>query len=115
MITEPLPIRENLLNYMLSLLSELKGLSFRRLPGGIGFFINGRIFGAIVGGRFRLRTPDVCEHTQSDSTYLFAEWARSYCEVPDEVLQDQEQLLEWVHCAIELSKAGRESEEFQAE
>jgi len=107
MILTPTHTKENFLNYMLGRLSELEALSFRKMTGGIAFLQNGLTFGAIVGGRFRLRTPDVCQDTQSESTYLFADWAKAYCEVPEQVIADKKKLMAWVKHAIELARKAQ--------
>lgn len=104
MMATPTQTKENFLNYMLGRLSELEGLSFRKMTGGIAFAQNGYLFGAIVGGQFRLRTPEVCQQTQSESSYLFADWAKAYCEVPEQVIADKKQLMAWVMLAVELAK-----------
>lgn len=98
------PTKENFLNYVLGQLTGLEKLSFRKLAGGIGFFHNHLLFGAIVGGRLRLRAPKVCLQTQQEPSYLFADWAKEYCEVPNEVVDDKERLLGWVDMAIQLAE-----------
>lgn len=99
-----IPNRENYLNYILDRLSWLETLRFRKLAGGVGFFSDNRLFGAIVGGRFRLRSPDLCQDTQKNATYLFANWAQSYCEVPQDIIEEHEALKAWVMDAIHLAE-----------
>jgi TfoX/Sxy family transcriptional regulator of competence genes len=98
------PTKENFLNYVLSQLTAVDHLSFRKQAGGIGFFHNNLLFGAIVGGRLRLRAPKVCLQTQQEPAYLFADWAKEYCEVPNEIVDDQKRLMNWVDMAIQLAE-----------
>ena len=104
-----LPTRENYLNYILDKLSWLETLRFRKLAGGVGFFADKHLFGAIVGGRFRLRSSDLCQDTQKNATYLFADWAQSYCEVPQDIIEEHDTLKAWVMDAIHLAEISADN------
>jgi len=48
-------MRSNYLNYILDQMQELEGITIQKQMGGVRFFRNGQVLGAISGGRFRLR------------------------------------------------------------
>jgi len=53
-------MKRNYLNYILDQMQELDGITIQKQMGGVRFFRNGQVFGAISGGRFRLRRAS-CE------------------------------------------------------
>ncbi len=103
-----LPRRENYLNFILSQLSELEGFTFRKMFGGIGFYSGeGLMFGAILGGKFRLRAPEACAGQHKGTSYVMEELARQYCEVPEEVIDNKNILKDWAEKAIFLARRTR--------
>lgn len=100
--------RENYLNYILDQLSELEDFTFRKMIGGIGFYRDRLMFGAIIGGRLRFRAPAACAEKCGAASYLFDEWAKQSCEVPEGVVENKAVLKIWAERSIALLKKGRE-------
>ena len=100
--------RENYLNYILDQLSELENFTFRKMIGGIGFFRDELMFGAIIGGKLRFRAPAACAEKHGAVSYLLNEWAKQSCEVPEGVIENKVVLKSWAERSIALLERGRE-------
>lgn len=100
------PSQENLLNYILNQLSDLEDFTFRKMFGGIGFYKEGLLFGAITGGKFRLKYAGCSgeqsyeEDCKSSTNSTFIPDGETFCEVPDKVLANKPLLLKWVEMAL---------------
>jgi TfoX/Sxy family transcriptional regulator of competence genes len=86
-------MRRNYLNYILDQMQDLDGITIQKQIGGVRFFRNGQVFGAIIGGRFRLRRAS-CEKAQPTgiNTTPVAETKglapSHWCAVPEAVISD---------------------------
>ncbi len=100
--------RENYLNYILDQLSELENITFRKMVGGVGFFYEELMFGAIIGGKLRFQVPASCADKQGTS-FLLDEWARQSREVPESVIENKILLKAWAEKAISLMQQTQES------
>ena len=93
-------VSEDFKNYVIDQLSGIENVEVKKLFGGIGFFKEGLMFGMIGGDKFRLK---VDEHNQADyedkgMQPLFSKGKKKgmpYWEVPAEVLENQDLLMEW--------------------
>ena len=86
--------------YMIARLGSLDGLAARKMFGGIGLYSAGRFFGIIYQDRLYFKVDD-------DTRVKYEEAGmepfrmekkppmKSYYEVPPEVVEDSERLLEW--------------------
>ena len=91
-------------------LGALPDLSVKPMFGGYGLYQGGRFFGILMAGRLYFRTDE-----QTRSAYVergmgpfIYEKARrtttlNYFEVPPEILEDREELIEWAKAAIKAS------------
>lgn len=100
---------DNYLIFILDQLSELDDFTIKKMMGGVGFFRDGIIFGAILGGKFRLKSAiclqEDCGEETNEKYYFHSGMA--FCEVPDEVLQDKSKMKEWAEEAFQAAlKAG---------
>ena len=100
-------------------LGEIPGITSRPMFGGISFYKDGIIFGMIAGmsdteklffkvGKSNIR--DYEERGMKPFTYQAKNGktvAMSYYEVPDEVLENREQVAEWVQKAVLVSSEVR--------
>lgn len=85
------------MNYILDQMQDLDGITIQKQMGGVRFFRNGQIFGAISGGRFRLRRAS-CEKaapTGTNTTPASKTLAETqgldpsqWCAVPEAVISD---------------------------
>ncbi|MCO6479310.1 MAG: TfoX/Sxy family protein [Phaeodactylibacter sp.] len=100
--------RENYLNYILDQLSELENFTFRKMIGGVGFFRDELMFGAIIGGKLRFWAPKACAEKHGATSYFLTEWAKQSCEVPESVAGNKTVLKSWAERSISLLEKARE-------
>jgi DNA transformation protein len=97
--------------FVMDQLGALPDLSAKAMFGGYGYYQGERFFGILMAGRLYFRTDE-----QTRSAYVergmgpfIYEKARrtttiNYFEVPPEVLEDREQLVEWAKRAINATR-----------
>ena len=100
----PVKIRGNYLHFVLDQLAEVENLSFKKRFGGVAFYLDGLMVGAITGGKFRLKaastyTGDCDSSKLSVPNIESKEDIGNYFEVPTDVLQDKNRLKRWVDVA----------------
>lgn len=101
-------VNENYLNFVLDQLSEIQNFTFKKMFGGVGFFREGKMFGAIMGGTFRLKADDQTK-TDFEAHGMEAYHNKGkgkgmpYWEVPAEIMEDKDQLKVWVEKACEVA------------
>jgi DNA transformation protein and related proteins len=88
------------LDFVLEQLSDAKSVTVRRMFGGHGLYLHGNFFGIVHKGALYLRTDD-----ESRKRYVKArsrpfnpkgkQELHRYYEVPAEVLDDAETLMDW--------------------
>jgi len=100
--------RENYLNYILDQFSDLENITFRKMIGGIGFFYEDLMFGAIIGGKLRFQAPASCADKQGTASFILDEWARQSREVPESVIENKILLKGWAEKAILLMQRAQE-------
>lgn len=94
----------NYLHFVLDQLAEVENLSFKKAFGGVAFYLDGHMVGAITGGKFRLKAVGNCSE-KGDSSKLTTpniegeEKIGKYFEVPEAVLLDKNRLKRWVDVA----------------
>lgn len=91
-------------------LSDFEGYYAKNMFGGVGYFKDGAMFGAIMGGVFRMKADD-----SSKDKYLKLGgkpfemekggkvMSMPYYEVPQKILEDKKMLSEWAEEAAELA------------
>lgn len=88
----------NYLNFILDQLADVEGFTFKKVFGGISFFRNGILIGAILGGQFKL-VADNCSSTDAPCAVQVSystELNHRFFTVPDDVLDNKESLRYWV-------------------
>jgi DNA transformation protein len=100
-------------DYVLDQLDGLGGVSARSMFGGYGMYLRGEFFGIVFDGRLYFRTDE------SNRDAYIAEGSRpfepnprqrlkNYYEVPADVIEDRDQLVEWAREAVDSrTRAGR--------
>ena len=97
-------------NYVLDQLGLLGNVWARAMFGGYGLYADGLFFAIIADSRLFFRTDDAsCEPYLERGMPPFAPHTSqspfSYYEVPPEILDDQESLVEWAQEAVEVARA----------
>ena len=106
----------NFVDYVVNdLLADLDGVSSRAMFGGYGLYKNGIIFGMIVDDTlyFKVGEDNVGDYKAQGSkpfTYQAKNGkkvAMSYYEVPADIVEQPQQIKEWVSKAITASKKSK--------
>lgn len=90
-------------------LGNLEGWYSKKMFGGVGYFIDGVIFGCIMGGVFRLKadaesSKKFTKLGMSDYEIPTKNMSMPYFEVPPSILEDKDALKEWSLESLEISK-----------
>jgi DNA transformation protein len=104
-------VSADFLAYVLEQLTELGGVSSRRMFGGVGLYSDEFFFGLIAEDTLYLRVDD---GNRADYTARAAapfrpyadrpQLSMSYYEVPPEVLEDARQLAEWARRSVAVAQ-----------
>jgi len=87
-------------DFVLDQLSDLRGVTCRTMFGGYGLYQHDSFFGIIHKGRLYFKTDDASRETyRTRGMKPFRPNAKqtlkTYYEVPAEIIEDQDQLVEW--------------------
>lgn len=94
-------LSDEFLSYVLDLFNEWGNVSIRKMFGGAGLYRDGRIFGLIADDIVYLKVDDSNREMfiQAGSSpfkpYPDKDTVMSYYEVPPDILEDPEDLVEW--------------------
>jgi DNA transformation protein and related proteins len=102
-------------SYVLEQLALLRGVTSRRMFGGVGLYAEGLFFGLIDDDVLYLKVDDSnrSEYTSRgmDAFRPFKDkplYSMTYYEVPAEVLEEPEDLARWARKSCEVALASRE-------
>ena len=96
-----MPVSGEFLEYVLDLYREWGGVTARRMFGGAGLYRDGKMFGLIAADVLYLKVDDTNRaRFESAGSGPFKPWdnkpmVMSYYEVPADLMEDAEMLLEW--------------------
>ena len=101
---------ESFKEFVLDQLSELPGVSSRAMFGGHGLYLNGEFFGLVSGDSVYFKTdaeslPDYVERGSKPFQPSEKQTLTSYYEVPLDVLEDNEMMVEWAKRAAKAKAA----------
>jgi DNA transformation protein len=87
-------------DFVLDQLRSLEGLSCRSMFGGYGLYLEADFFGILHDGRLYFKTDETTRaNYRNRGMGPFApsekQVLKSYYEVPEEIVEDQEQLVTW--------------------
>jgi DNA transformation protein len=93
-------------DYIMDQLSEMGPVTAKNMFGGVGYFMDGTMFGMIGGGVFRLRADeqtvsDYTEHGMEPYNPMKKKNGMPYWEVPVHVFEDKHELKAWAIKAYE--------------
>jgi DNA transformation protein len=96
--------------FILDQLRDLGGVKSRAMFGGYGLYQDGAFFGIIFKGRLYFKTDatTVKEYTQRAMKPFrpnTRQTLKTYYEVPVDVIEDPDQLIEWAKKAVTVSAA----------
>ena len=99
---------QNLKEFVLDQLSDMESVSTKNMFGGVGFFFEGKMFGMIGGGSFRLKVDDSNKEKYTSrgiSAFMSSDKKQGmpYYEVPPEILENNEELLLWSRESIKIA------------
>lgn len=99
---------EDYKTYVDDQLSELNDYTSKKMFGGVGYFKDGAMFGAIMDNVFRLKADDstverYTERGMGPHKVPSKNMTMPYYEVPVEVLEDRTELKKWAEEAFEVA------------
>ena len=108
-----MPVSDEFLAYLLDQLSAWGGVTVRKMFGGAGFYRDGRMFGLVADDVLYLKVDD-----SNRDKYLAAGSApfqpypnkpamSSYYEIPPDVMENPEELIEWAEESLSIQKRGK--------
>lgn len=100
------PRGEAFVEFVLDQLSDVPGVAARRMFGGHGLYLGTVFFGIVDRGRLYFRTDERTRalyrgHGSKPFRVSAKMTLKSYFEVPQDVLEDRDQLALWMRAAAE--------------
>jgi DNA transformation protein len=100
---------QDFLDFVLDQLSGLRGVTARRMFGGVGLYCGDDFFALIGDGRLYLCTDETTRERYGARGMHAFEYApgkvlRSYYEIPTDVLEDDAELCAWAREAVEVHR-----------
>ncbi len=105
-------VKKEYLDYLLEQLPEVEDFTYKKMFGGIGFFRNDAMWGAIMsdGDTFRLKVDEANQAAfEAVGSSPFEMEMRGkphtmpYWTVPEHIVADKSKLAEWVEGAVEVA------------
>jgi len=99
-------VSKQYLDYLLGQLKGLGGVEARRMFGGVGLYSRGTFFGLLYKERLYFKTdestrPDyVARGSEGFQPRAGVKVQMTYYTVPAEVLEDEDELVQWAHKAV---------------
>lgn len=98
--------------WLLEQLDVVPGVTARPMFGGTGLYCGGQFFGIVMDEAVHFRTDDSSRPAyEARGMTAFrpspGQSSRTYYEVPSEVLEDPDELAEWVRAAVAASSAKK--------
>jgi len=99
-------------DFVLDQLRSLKDVTCRSMFGGYGLYRGDDFFGILYDGRLYFKTDETTREkyrTQGMGPFAPSEKQvlKSYYEVPEEIVEDDEELVSWAKEAAALKKKGK--------
>lgn len=99
-------------DFVLDQLRPLGGVSCRSMFGGYGLYLGADFFGILHEGRLYFKTDETTRPNYRDRgmgpfSPSEKQVLRSYYEVPEEIVEDQEELASWAREAAASRGAGK--------
>lgn len=101
-----MPVSDEFLEYVLDQLSRWENVSARKMFGGAGLYRDGKMFGLIADDVAFLKVDDSNRQrfVQAGSSpfkpYPDKTTVMSYFEIPPDILEKPEELVEWAKCSL---------------
>ena len=105
-----MPVSDGFLDYVLDQFSGWSDVTARKMFGGAGLYRDGKMFGLIADDIVYLKVDDSnrAEFVQAGSSpfkpYPDKSTTMSYYEIPPDVLEQQDQLVEWAERSLAIQK-----------
>jgi DNA transformation protein len=105
-------IEDSFRNFVLDQLRSLEGVRCRAMFGGYGLYLGADFFGIVYDGRLYFKTDESTREKYRDRGMgPFApagdQVLKSYYEVPEEIVEDDEELASWAREAAARKWKGR--------
>lgn len=106
-------VSNEFLDYLLDQLSAWGGVTARKMFGGAGLFRDGKMFGLVADDIAYLKVADsnrddfVKRGSRPFKPYPGKKTLMSYFEIPADVLEDPDQLIDWAKRSLAIAGKGR--------
>jgi DNA transformation protein len=106
-------VSDEFLAYLLDQLSAWGGVTVRKMFGGAGLYRDGKMFGLVADDVCYLKVDDtnrdryVAAGSAPFQPYPDKPAMSSYYEIPPDVLEDPEELIEWAQESLSVQKRGK--------
>lgn len=104
---------DSFVELVLDQLRGLPGVTWRRMFGGYGFYAGGLFFAVVWDDRLYLKTDDAGEaafRERGMGPFTYEGGAlKSLYEVPADVLEDADELVEWARRAVTCARSARQA------
>jgi len=106
-------VSQEFLDYLLDQLSAWGGVSARRMFGGAGLYRDGKMFGLVADDVAYLKVGEtnrdrfVAAGSEAFKPYEDKSATMSYFEIPVDVLENSEKLIEWSKESLAIQRKGR--------
>lgn len=94
--------------------SKISGISYKKMFSGMGVYKNGVIFGMVIDGELYFKVDDSNrEEFESSGASPFSYQSRgkevttSYWRLPEEILENKEELNDWINVSYSISLKNR--------
>lgn len=94
---------------MFDVFEGIDGITSKSMFGGFGFYRNGKIFGIIADGKlyFKVGSNNKKDYEERGSKpFVYQARGRdmtiSYWELPADIMEDREQLVEWIEKSLKV-------------
>jgi len=106
---------------MSDVLGGIPGVTSRAMFGGWGIYKNGTIFAIIADGELYFKVDETTRgeyETQGSHPFVYSmkekkEVTMSYWTLPEAIMENPEEVSEWVDKAVEVSKKGKTKKKSQ--
>ena len=104
---------DSFLGFVLGQLDSWGGVSSRKMFGGIGLYRDGKMFGLIYNNTAYLKVDDSNRTAYEEAgskpfkPYADRPMTMSYYEVPPDVLEDPDKMVQWSEQSLEVQKKSK--------
>lgn len=104
---------QDYLDFLLEQMSDVEGVTHKKMFGGVGFYRDGVMFGGIMGGSMHLKVDDQTRDAfidQGMEPFHHGKKGKSlptYYQVPVDIVEDRDALAAWAEKAYQAARRSK--------